>query len=273
MIRNSERSARCLVNLPTSSSERSLAGAKAAETLARGRLRRRGRHDRRGDRPPVRAAAAVQGLSARQRRAGIDLRAPPRLVRRATTSTCAWAPPPRRSTGPAGPVRLANGESVPYDKLLITTGASPRHLNIPGADLDGVLYLRSVGNSERLGAALRGGGSVVIAGAGWIGLETAAAARRLRLRGHGRASRSAGRCCARSARSSARSSPSLHRSHGVTFRFGEGLSEITGSGKAAAAVTSAGTELPGRCRGHRDRRRAERGHRRRRPASRWTTAS
>src|SRR6185437_11072166 len=74
-------------------------------------------------------------------------------------------------------VALASGESVPYDKLLITTGASPRRLNIPVADLDGVLYLRSVEDSERLSAALRGGGSVVIAGAGWIGLETAAAAR------------------------------------------------------------------------------------------------
>ena len=62
-------------------------------------------------------------------------------------------------------VELAGGEQVPYDRLLITTGASPRRLSIPGADLGGVLYLRSVQDSERLQAALRGGGQVVIAGA------------------------------------------------------------------------------------------------------------
>jgi NADPH-dependent 2,4-dienoyl-CoA reductase/sulfur reductase-like enzyme len=141
-------------------------------------------------------------------------------------------------------ISLAGGESVPYDRLLITTGASPRRLNIPGADLDGVRYLRTVGDSERLAAALRGGGQVVIAGAGWIGLETAAAAREyggevtvvepesgplLRSLGPELGEVFAG----------------LHRSHGVTFRFGEGLSELTGSGGAVTgAVTSSGAELP-----------------------------
>jgi len=140
-------------------------------------------------------------------------------------------------------VALASGESVPYDKLLITTGASPRRLNIPGADLDGVLYLRSVEDSERLSAALRGGGSVVIAGAGWIGLETAAAARHYGCEvtvvepERGALLRSIGP-------ELGEVFAGLHRSHGVTFRFGEGLSEITGSGKATAAVTSEGTELP-----------------------------
>ncbi|MGA8458212.1 MAG: FAD-dependent oxidoreductase, partial [Streptosporangiaceae bacterium] len=55
-------------------------------------------------------------------------------------------------------VTLDGGESVPYDKLLISTGASPRRLDIPGGDLDGVHYLRTVGDSESLSAALRGGG-------------------------------------------------------------------------------------------------------------------
>src|ERR1700746_2131742 len=63
-------------------------------------------------------------------------------------------------------VGLEGGESVPYDRLLITTGASPRRLNIPGADLDGVLYLRTVGDSERLAAAAGGGGAGGHAGAG-----------------------------------------------------------------------------------------------------------
>src|SRR5712692_184571 len=55
-------------------------------------------------------------------------------------------------------VTLAGGETVGYDKLLITTGASPRRIKVPGADLDGVLYLRSVGDSERLGAAFKARG-------------------------------------------------------------------------------------------------------------------
>ena len=138
---------------------------------------------------------------------------------------------------------LAIGEPVRYDRLLISTGALPRRLDIPGGDLDGVLYLRTVGDSERLGTALRGGGSVVIAGAGWIGLETAAAAREYGCEVtvvepeatalHRSLGPELGEVFA-----------DLHRSHGVTFRFGEGLTEVTGSGrKVTGAVTSSGEEL------------------------------
>src|SRR5260370_9078295 len=74
-------------------------------------------------------------------------------------------------------VSLAGAGPVSYDRLLLTTGAVPRRLSAPGGDLDGVLYLRRMQDSERLGTALRGGGQVVIVGAGWIGLEVAAAAR------------------------------------------------------------------------------------------------
>jgi NADPH-dependent 2,4-dienoyl-CoA reductase/sulfur reductase-like enzyme len=141
-------------------------------------------------------------------------------------------------------VGLEGGESVPYDRLLITTGASPRRLNVPGADLDGVLYLRTVGESERLGAALRGGGNVVIAGAGWIGLETAAAAREygcevtvVEPEGtalHRSLGPELGEVFA-----------NLHRSHGVTFRFGEALRDVTGSGgKVTGAVMTSGEGLP-----------------------------
>ncbi|HBW19298.1 MAG TPA: hypothetical protein DEH11_09945 [Actinobacteria bacterium] len=141
-------------------------------------------------------------------------------------------------------VTLAGGGTVGYDKLLITTGSVPRPLRVPGADLDGVLYLRTVGDSERLTAALKAGGQVVIAGSGWIGLETAAAAREYgcevtvvepdpaplyRSIGPELGEVFAG----------------LHRSHGVTFRFGEGVSELRGDGGSVRlAVTTAGTELP-----------------------------
>ena len=50
-------------------------------------------------------------------------------------------------------VEFADGSQAGYDKLLITTGASPRRLGVPGGDLDGVLYLRTVQDCERLAAA------------------------------------------------------------------------------------------------------------------------
>ena len=141
-------------------------------------------------------------------------------------------------------VSLAGGESVPYDRLLIATGASPRRPNIPGADLDGARYLRTVGDSERLKAALRGGGRVVTIGAGWIGLETAAAAREYGCEvtvvepESGVLLKSLGP-------ELGKVFEDLHRSHGVTFRFGESVSEVTGSGGAVTgAVTSSGEELP-----------------------------
>jgi NADPH-dependent 2,4-dienoyl-CoA reductase/sulfur reductase-like enzyme len=143
-------------------------------------------------------------------------------------------------------VMLAGGESVPYDRLLIATGASPRRLNIPGGDLDGVLYLRTVGDSERLAKALRAGGQVVIAGGGWIGLETAAAARENGCEvtvvepERGVLNRALGP-------ELGEVFADLHRSHGVTFRFGEGVSELTGSdGTVTGVITSAGEELPAR---------------------------
>ncbi|MDX6389943.1 MAG: 3-phenylpropionate/trans-cinnamate dioxygenase ferredoxin reductase component [Streptosporangiaceae bacterium] len=141
-------------------------------------------------------------------------------------------------------VELADGSAISYDRLLLTMGASPRTLDVPGGDLGGVRYLRTAGDSERLGAALADADRVVIAGAGWIGLEVAAAAREQGCEvtvaepEPGALHRSLG--------------PELggifadlHRAHGVTFRFGEGVSELRGSGgRVAAAITSSGAELP-----------------------------
>jgi NADPH-dependent 2,4-dienoyl-CoA reductase/sulfur reductase-like enzyme len=221
----------------------SLAGAKAAETLREegfaGQVVLIGQEDERPyERPPL-SKGVLLGRDPRDsvfvhdvdwyREHDVDLRLGTTVISIDRTA--------RR-------VELAGGESVPYDRLLITTGASPRRLNIPGGDLDGVLYLRTVGDSERLGAALREGGSVVIAGAGWIGLETAAAAREF----------GCDVTVVEPASGALRNSigpelgevfENLHRSHGVTFRFNEGLSEVAGSGgKASDAITSAGTELP-----------------------------
>jgi 3-phenylpropionate/trans-cinnamate dioxygenase ferredoxin reductase component len=69
------------------------------------------------------------------------------------------------------------GEEIGYDRLLLTTGASPRTLPIPGADGPDVLYLRRVEDSDRLRERLAGSRRLVVIGGGWIGLEAAAAAR------------------------------------------------------------------------------------------------
>jgi 3-phenylpropionate/trans-cinnamate dioxygenase ferredoxin reductase subunit len=74
-------------------------------------------------------------------------------------------------------LELDDGERVRYARLLLATGAEPRRPAIPGAELDGVLYLRSVADCDRLRARIAHGGSVVVVGAGWIGSEFAASAR------------------------------------------------------------------------------------------------
>jgi 3-phenylpropionate/trans-cinnamate dioxygenase ferredoxin reductase subunit len=78
----------------------------------------------------------------------------------------------------ASEVELADGERLGYDRLLLATGAEPRRLGVPGADLDGVHYLRDLGDSDAIAARLaQGSGRVAVIGAGWIGSEVAASAR------------------------------------------------------------------------------------------------
>ncbi len=136
------------------------------------------------------------------------------------------------TSGPAGT------ETVSYDKLLLATGASPRRLNFPGSDHDQVLYLRTLADSDRLRAAFQPGTRVVVAGAGWIGLETTAAARQADCQVtvlepqptalHDQVGPELGSVFA-----------DLHRAHGVEFRFGERAVEF----RPGLVITSAGAEL------------------------------
>jgi 3-phenylpropionate/trans-cinnamate dioxygenase ferredoxin reductase subunit len=73
-------------------------------------------------------------------------------------------------------VVLQGGERIHYDRLLLATGSSPRHLDLPGADRPGVLTLRTIEDSDRIREALQPGRKVVFIGGGWIGLEVASAA-------------------------------------------------------------------------------------------------
>ncbi len=78
-------------------------------------------------------------------------------------------------------VELASGESLPFDRLLIASGARPRLLDIPGIELPGVFTLRNLADWQRLDQGLEPGGPVAVVGAGAVGLKAAEALAR---RGH-----------------------------------------------------------------------------------------
>jgi len=138
-------------------------------------------------------------------------------------------------------VVLDGGERIGYDCLLLTTGSQPRLLRVPGAADYGVQYLRRLEDSERIRDAFTRASRVAIIGAGWIGLETAAAARAaglevtvleaaelplLRVLGP----------------EVAQGFADLHREHGVDLRLGVEVAGLTGTGAdGGGAVT--GVEL------------------------------
>ncbi|MFD3942522.1 NAD(P)/FAD-dependent oxidoreductase [Streptomyces sp. NPDC058579] len=145
-------------------------------------------------------------------------------------------------------VRLGDGTTIRYDRLLLATGSEPRRLDVPGTGLAGVHHLRRLAHADRLRHVLaalgRDNGHLVIAGGGWIGLEVAAAAR-----GYG------------AEVTVVESEPTplhqvlgpelgqlfadLHTEHGVRFVFGARLAEIVGQdGMVLAVRTDDGEEHP-----------------------------
>lgn len=76
-------------------------------------------------------------------------------------------------------ITLADGSRMPYSRLLLSTGATPRRLPLPGAEMAGVCYLRAMADSDALRAAIKAASRVVVIGAGWIGSEVAASARQM----------------------------------------------------------------------------------------------
>jgi len=78
-------------------------------------------------------------------------------------------------------VHIAGGERLRYDRLLLATGARPRRLDLPGAQLEGIHELRTVGDSDTLRERLQAAERLVVVGAGWIGCEVAASARQMGL--------------------------------------------------------------------------------------------
>jgi 3-phenylpropionate/trans-cinnamate dioxygenase ferredoxin reductase component len=72
---------------------------------------------------------------------------------------------------------LEGDRRLSYDRLLVATGAVPRRMDVPGAELDGIHYLRTLGDSKQIGKRIEQGQRLVVVGSGWIGAEVAASAR------------------------------------------------------------------------------------------------
>ncbi|MEV6653845.1 FAD-dependent oxidoreductase [Streptomyces sp. NPDC051219] len=224
-----------------------LAGAKAAETLRAegftGRVILIGdERDHPYERPPL----SKGYLAGKEERDSVFVHEPSWYARSEVELHLGL--PAVRLDRAAKSVRLGDGTSIQYDRLLLATGAEPRRLDIPGTGLAGVHHLRRLAHAERLRGVLaalgRENGHLVIAGAGWIGLEVAATARGYGAEVtvvepeptplHGVLGPELGQLFT-----------DLHREHGVRFHFGARLTEIIGQdGMVLAVRTDDGEEHP-----------------------------
>jgi 3-phenylpropionate/trans-cinnamate dioxygenase ferredoxin reductase component len=137
---------------------------------------------------------------------------------------------------------LADGGAVAYSHLVLATGARQRRLDVPGVDLPGIFQLRNIADATSLRERIKAGLRVVVIGAGFIGLEVAAASAEL----------GAETTVVEIARPMGRAvSPIVsgfyadaHRARGVRVLLGVGVSAIEGSDRAEAVVLSDGEILP-----------------------------
>ena len=154
----------------------SLAGAKAAEELRTqgfdGRVLLLGSEPERPyERPPL-TKDYLRGESPREKVYVHEADFYERQQIELLTNVTAAAIDPARSR-----ITLDDGHELGYDRLLLAMGAEPRRIPVPGADLDGIYYLRTLADCDSLRERLDRGGRVVVVGAGWIGSEFAASAR------------------------------------------------------------------------------------------------
>jgi 3-phenylpropionate/trans-cinnamate dioxygenase ferredoxin reductase component len=221
----------------------SLAGAKAAETLRaegfEGRIVLVGEEPVRPyERPPLSkgylrgeasfddAAVHVAGFYADH---DIEL----------LTSTIATAIDPTRNE-----VTVDPGGTLPYDQLLLSTGATPRTLTIPGSNLAGIHYLRTVESCDALRKALDHAQKVVVVGGGWIGCEVAASARQL---GKDVALIEAAEVPLERVLGAEVGAifRDLHADHGVELHLGVGVESFRGTGSAEEVKLADGSAVAG----------------------------
>ncbi|MFB3816248.1 MAG: NAD(P)/FAD-dependent oxidoreductase [Candidatus Methylomirabilales bacterium] len=138
---------------------------------------------------------------------------------------------------------LRGGERIPYDRLLIATGGRNRPLTVPGADLQNVLQLRTVGDCDRIRAAAASGGRAVIIGLGFIGCEVAASLRQMGVEVAAIAPHrvplqrvlgdEVGRVLA-----------DIHREKGVELILEDSVAALEGSGRVERLRTKSGRSIP-----------------------------
>jgi 3-phenylpropionate/trans-cinnamate dioxygenase ferredoxin reductase subunit len=139
-------------------------------------------------------------------------------------------------------VALNSGERLRFDRLLLATGAEPRRLSVPGAGLDGVLYLRDVGDADAIREHAQRGGRAVVVGAGWIGAEVAASLREtgVEVTIVEPAAVPLERVLGAEVGAIYRD---LHREHGVELLLGTGVEAFEGDGRVERVITSDGRRI------------------------------
>ena len=140
-------------------------------------------------------------------------------------------------------VRLADGRTLDYDRLLLATGSRPRRLDVPGVALRGVHYLRTIADVDGIVAELTAGARVALIGAGFIGLEAAAV---LRQRGFDVTvleafDRVLGRAVGPEV---AQFYADCHRAAGVDLHCGASVRAFVGDERVAAIETADGRRFP-----------------------------
>jgi 3-phenylpropionate/trans-cinnamate dioxygenase ferredoxin reductase component len=219
-----------------------MAGGKAAETMREegfdGRVVLIGAEPERPyERPPL----SKDYLRGESERAGVYLQDDPSWYEQHEVQLRTSASVESLDVGERA-VLLEGGERIDYDALLLATGAEPKRLAVPGADLEGVHVLRTLDDCDALRGVLDRGGRLVVVGAGWIGCEVAASARQ---RGMEVAviepqSVPLERVLGSELGAFYRD---VHLDHGVVLRLGTGVEAIEGAGRVERVRASDGTML------------------------------
>ena len=140
-------------------------------------------------------------------------------------------------------VQLDGGETHSYSALVIATGSRVRKLSIPGSDLANLFYLRTLADVVAIREVLQPGHRLVIVGGGYIGLETAAVARKMGA--HVTVLEMEARILQRvTTEAMSAFYDALHREHGVDVRVSTRVSGFSGAGSVDGVICGDGTTIP-----------------------------